>query len=428
MSDKRTEMAKLQHQAAETVHTGAGEVGKFIRWAIAALLIGGSVGTVIGLFRMAVSWAVQSRAQHPALLFAVPLAGLLIVWLYRSCGLSTDPGTDYMLLSVRTNPGVQLRMVPLIAVSTVLTHLCGGSAGRMGAALQMGGSISGALGQWARMDEKDCHIMTMCGMAAGFSALFGTPLTAAVFAMEVISVGEMYYAAFFPCLLSAFCSFLVTGAMGLPADAYQVAAVPALSLVSIGQVALMGAACALAARLFCSGLRFARYAYGRLLPNPYFRILTGGGLLILLTLLAGSQAYNGAGTDVVIRAFAGEARPEAFLLKILFTSVTLGAGYKGGDIAPAFFTGATLGCVLAPVCGLPASFGAGLGLAGVFCGVTNCPLTSILLAYELFGGAGLPLYALCCAVSYMLSGYCSLYGAQKILYSKFRAEYIAGNR
>ena len=270
--------------------------------------------------------------------------------------------------------------------------------------------------------------MTMCGMAAGFSALFGTPLTAAVFAMEVISVGEMYYAAFFPCLLSAFCSFLVTGAMGLPADAYQVAAVPALSLASIGQVALMGAACALAARLFCSGLRFARYAYGRLLPNPYFRILAGGGLLILLTLLAGSQAYNGAGTDVVIRAFAGEARPEAFLLKILFTSVTLGAGYKGGDIAPAFFTGATLGCVLAPVCGLPASFGAGLGLAGVFCGVTNCPLTSILLAYELFGGAGLPLYALCCAVSYMLSGYCSLYGAQKILYSKFRAEYIAGNR
>ena len=148
----------------------------------------------------------------------------------------------------------------------------------------------------------------------------------------------------------------------------------------------------------------------------------------MLTLLAGSQAYNGAGTDVVIRAFAGEARPEAFLLKILFTSVTLGAGYKGGDIAPAFFTGATLGCVLAPVCGLPASFGAGLGLAGVFCGVTNCPLTSILLAYELFGGAGLPLYALCCAVSYMLSGYCSLYGTQKILYSKFRAEYIAGNR
>ena len=132
----------------------------------------------------------------------------------------------------------------------------------------MGGSISGALGHWARMDEKDCHIMTMCGMAAGFSALFGTPLTAAVFAMEVISVGEMYYAAFFPCLLSAFCSFLVTGAMGLPADAYQVAAVPALSLASIGQVALMGVACALAARLFCSGLRFARNAYRRLLPNP----------------------------------------------------------------------------------------------------------------------------------------------------------------
>ena len=419
---------ELQQQAVQTMHTTIEEAGRFLRWAASALVVGTIVGGLIGLFRMAVSWAVQMRAAHPAILFALPLAGAAIVWLYHCCGLDTDPGTDHILRSVRADPGVHLRMAPLVAVSTVLTHLCGGSSGRMGAALQIGGSVSGMLGHWANMDEKDSHIITMCGMAAGFSALFGTPLAAAVFAMEVVSVGEMYYAAFFPCLFSAFSAFLVTGAMGLSADAYQVVSVPDISAVSVLQVVLLGIGCALVARLFCAALRMARRAYGAVFPDTGLRIAAGGVLVILLTLTVGTQEYNGAGTDLVLRAFSGEASPAAFLLKILFTAATLGAGYKGGDIAPAFFTGATFGCAVAPLCGLPASFGAGLGLAGVFCGVTNCPLTSILLAYELFGGAGLPLYALCCAVSYMLSGYSSLYAAQKILYSKFRAEYIDGSR
>ena len=422
MSDKRTEMAKLQHQAAETVHTGAGEVGKFIRWAIAALLVGGSVGTVIGLFRMAVSWAVQSRAQHPALLFAVPLAGLLIVWLYRSCGLSTDPGTDYMLLSVRTNPGVQLRMVPLIAISTVLTHLCGGSAGRMGAALQMGGSISGALGHWARMDEKDCHIMTMCGMAAGFSALFGTPLTATVFALEVISVGVLYYAGLVPCLTAALTGYLVSVLMGVPPTRFTVT-VPGLEVRTMLLVMVLALLCAVVSILFCRGLHGVEHLLKRTLKNPYLRVAAGAAVLIGLTLLTNGD-YNGAGMEVIGRAIAGQADPWAWVWKLLFTAITIGCGFKGGEVVPSFFVGAAFGCVAAGWLGLPAGFGAAMGLVSVFCGAVNCPLASIILSVELFGSGDLLYFAMACSISYLISGYCGLYSSQTILYSKLRAEFI----
>ena len=241
---------------------------------MAALLIGGSVGTVIGLFRMAVSWAVQS-SPGPGIfrrlsVFAVPLAGLLIVWLYRSCGLSTDPGTDYMLLSVRTNPGVQPRMVPLIAVSTVLTHLCGGSAGRIGAALQMGGSISGALGHWARMDrERLPHYDHVRHGGRFFGAVWHAPDGCCLCHGGDQRRGDVPMRAFFPCLLSAFCSFLVTSAMGIfRLMPTRLRRCRLCRWLPSDRLALMGAACALAARLFCSGLRFARYAYGRLLPNP----------------------------------------------------------------------------------------------------------------------------------------------------------------
>ena len=424
MSDKRTEMAKLQHQAAETVHTGAGEVGKFIRWAIAALLIGGSVGTVIGLFRMAVSWAVQSRAQHPALLFAVPLAGLLIVWLYRSCGLSTDPGTDYMLLSVRTNPGVQPRMVPLIAVSTVLTHLCGGSAGREGAALQMGGTIGRHAGSLFNLDDRDLRTATMAGMAAFFSALFGTPLTATVFAIVVISIGVVYHVAFIPCLTASLVAYWISVELGVAPTRFSVAA-PELEKLMLLRVAVLGVGCALVSVLLCRTLHFAEHQMKKRLPNAWLRVLVGGGAVIALTYLCGTRDYNGAGMDLITAAVEqGTARPEAFLLKILFTAVTLSAGFKGGEVVPSFFVGATFGCVAGPLLGIPAGFAAALGLAAVFCGATNCPLASIFLSVELFGDGGLLYFALICGISYMLSGYNGLYSSQTIVYSKLKAQYI----
>lgn len=296
MSDKRTEMAKLKHQAAETVHTGAGEVGKFIRWAIAALLIGGSVGTVIGLFRMAVSWAVQSRTQHPALLFAVPLAGLLIVWLYRSCGLSTDPGTDYMLLSVPDQSGVQPRMVPLIAVSTVLTHLCGGSAGREGAAIQLGGAISGNIGHLMHLDDKDSRTITMCGMAAGFAALFGTPLASSVFAMEVVSVGVMYYAALLPCVLASVIAQRFSIFLGGEATAFSVTGIPdAADALLIVKLLLFGAACAGLAALVCIVFHNVGHLFKHWFPNRCVCIAVGGAVVVVLTLLLGTRRLQRRG-------------------------------------------------------------------------------------------------------------------------------------
>ena len=279
--------------------------------------------------------------------------------------------------------------------------------------------------------------MVMCGMSAAFSALFGTPLTAAMFAMEVTSVGVLYYAAIVPCVLSAIIGLWVAQLCGVPPTAFSLQGVPNLTPATLLQCIGMGVLFALLSILFCRMMHAAPRLYDKYLPNPVARAAAGGALVIALTFLVwlwnpGTYDYNGAGTAVIHAAIGGEARPEAFLLKMLFTTITLGAGFKGGEIVPVFFTGATFGCTAAPLLGLHPSFGAGLGMVCVFCGVTNCPMTSLLLSLELFAGdslgmftgQSLGLFAVCIAVSYMLSGYYGLYSEQKIIYSKLRPEYI----
>ena len=320
-------------------------------------------------------------------------------------------------------------------LSTIITHLVGGSSGREGAILQIGASVSAWLGRLARLDENGLRIITMCGMSAAFSALFGTPLAAAVFAMEVISVGVMYYAAIVPCVVSAVTGLWVARQLHVPGTAFALTGIPATTPLSVVKVVGMGVLFALLSILFCFVMHGAHKLYDRFLPNRLVRVIVGGCIVIGLTYLVwlwnpGTYDYNGAGEAVIHAAIEGHARPEAFLLKILFTAVTLGAGFKGGEIVPVFFTGSVFGCVAAPLLGLPAAFGAGLGLVSLFCGVTNCPLTSILLALELFGGTdgfspqNLALFAVSIAVSYMLSGYYGLYSEQKIMYDKFHPLFI----
>lgn len=394
-----------------------------LKWVLFSVLVGISVGAVGAVFHMAISGATALREKNDWLLYALPLAGLLIVWAYHVTGMRDDKGTEYIIGAVREGRILRIRTAPLIFLGTVLTHLTGGSAGREGAALQLGGSMSNFIGRVVHLNEKDDRIITMCGMAAGFSALFGTPLAAAVMAMEVVSVGVMYYAAIVPCVLSALIAQQVALWIGVGPTAFVVAEVPELGPVVFLQLVGLGILCALVAILFCGIMHLAPKGYERITKNPYLRVLLGGILVVLLSLLLGRD-YNGAGVGVIQNAMDGQARPEAFLLKMIFTALTLAAGFKGGEIVPAFFCGATFGCFYGAILGMPASFAAAAGMVSVFCGVTNCPLTSILLSYELFGGEGLPLYALCCAVSYMLSGYSGLYHAQKIVYSKLRPEYI----
>ena len=394
-----------------------------LKWVLFALLVGLTVGFVGALFHMAIDRATAFRERSGWPLYLMPLAGVVIVWAYHVTGMSDDKGTEYIIGAVREGRILRIRTAPLIFFGTVLTHFTGGSAGREGAALQLGGSMSNFIGRLLRLDEKNDRIITMCGMAAGFSALFGTPLAAAIMAMEVVSVGVMYYSAIVPCVLSALIAQQVALMMGVAPTAFRVEGGPELGPVVLVQLVGLGLLCALVAILFCAVMHVAPKLYGRITANPYLRALLGGVAVLGLSLLLGRE-YGGAGVGVIQSALDGQARPEAFLIKMVLTALTLAAGFKGGEIVPAFFCGATFGCFYGALLGLPASFAAAAGLVSVFCGVTNCPLTSILLAYELFGGEGLPLYALTIAVSYMLSGYSGLYHAQKIVYSKLRPEYV----
>lgn len=396
----------------------------FCKWSAIALVSGGLCGLAGVAFHYAVDWATELRLGYPWLLFFLPAAGLLIVWLYQKAGMGADKGTNMILDSVHQGEKPPLRLAVLIFVSTALTHLCGGSSGREGAALQIGGSLGNALASRLRLSEKGHTMLIMCGMSGLFSALFGTPLTATIFSIEVISVGILHYSALLPCLLSALVAYEISVALGVIPTAFPLLGLPEHSLLNLARVAGLALVCALVSILFCVCMHQAGHWYKRLLKNPYLRVAVGAVLVIGLTLLCGTRDYNGAGMDVVARALAGQGRPEAFLLKILFTALTLGAGFKGGEIVPSFFIGATLGCAVGPLLGLDPAFAAAIGLVAVFCGVVNCPMASLVLSMELFGGSGMLLFALACAVSYLMSGPFSLYSSQKLVYSKLEPTFV----
>lgn len=389
----------------------------FLKWILIAVVVGCTVGVAGGLFHHAIDWCTQLREAHGWILFFMPIAGLVIVGCYHLIGMANDQGTEFVILAAREGRLLRVRTAPLIVISTILTHLTGGSAGREGAALQLGGCLANAFTKPFRLNEQGKQMLTMCGMSAGFSALFGTPLASAVFAMEMESIGLMYYSALLPCVLSALVAEMVASALGVHPTAFALAKVPALSPVTLVQTMVLGVLFALLSMLFCTVMQQGSKLCKRI-ENPYLRIFLGGIAVVTLTLLVGSGDYNGAGMNVIASAIACKAVPLAFLLKMVFTSITLGSGFKGGEIVPSFFVGATFGCVAAPLVGMDAGFGAALGLIALFCGVTNAPVTSTLLGLELFGGQGLPLMALCLAVSYLLSGYSGLYHAQKIILSK----------
>ena len=398
-------------------------VTALLKWLAVGALVGGVGGFVGALFHLGVDCATNVRLAHPWILYLLPLGGVVIALLYRLCRLE-GAGTNAVIESVHFGKKIPTLLVPLIFVSTVITHLCGGSAGREGAALQIGGGIGYRTGKALHLGEKDLPLATLCGMSAVFAALFGTPLTATVFALEVISVGVLYYAGLIPCLMSASVAYLIASLFGVSPTRFTVA-LPPLDVWTVFLVILLAIGCALVSILFVRGMHWVEHMAAKLVKNPYLRAAAGGAAIIGLTLLLGRD-YNGAGMDVIARAVEqGQAAPWAWLLKILFTAITIGCGFKGGEVVPSFFVGATFGCVAAQALGLPAGFGAAIGLIAVFCGAVNCPIASVLLSLELFGGTdGVLYFAFACAISYLLSGYCGLYSSQTILYSKLRAEFI----
>lgn len=399
-------------------------VKSFCKWVLIAGIVGiisGGVGTI---FRVAVEEANILWKQEPRLVYLLPLGGLIIVGLYQLAGMTSAIGTDRVIGSVRAEEKIPVRLGPLIFISTAITHLLGGSAGREGAALQIGGSIGTHVGRFFRLDEKDMSLVVLSGMSGVFSALFGTPLTSVFFALEVISVGVIYYSGLVPCLVSALVAYGITGIFGFGTEIHISLAVPELGIFSVLQVAVLGVCCALLSIFYIFFMDRTDEFFARFLKNPYLRIFTGGLILIGLSLIFPSGDYNGSGMNVIFQALDGESVWWAFLVKILFTAVTIGAGFKGGEIVPTFFIGATMGCFAGGLLGLDPGFAAAVGLVASFCGVVNSPAASILLGIELFGAKGVLFFGIACSISYMLSGYYGLYGSQKIMYSKVKAEYI----
>lgn len=397
----------------------------FGKWSLLALLAGLICGLAGSAFSYGIAFVTGFGKENPWTLFLLPVAGILIVFLYRRCQITEDKGTNLVLSSaLDAAQKVPLRISFLMFVSTILTHLCGGSAGREGAALQIGAGLSSAIGKLFPLEKKDRSLMVMCGMSGLFSALFGTPLTAAIFSVEVISIGILQGAALFPCLLSALTAYGIAQFLKVPAEAYTILDAPKFSLLTGGQVLLLGIVCAFISILFCTVMHKTGHFFKEKIKNPYIRILIGSVLIIILTLLTGNRDYNGAGGQIIEQAIEGHAVPYAFLLKIIFTAVTLSCGFKGGEIVPCFFIGSTLGCTLAPIIGLSPSFGAALGLMGIFCGCVNCPIASIFLGIELFGSQQLLPFSIVCVVSFLLSGRYSLYSAQKIAYSKSKLQFV----
>ena len=372
-------------------HNGR-RLGTVIKWIVFSIVSGVVVGLVGTAFYFAMDWVTATRLAHPWLVLGLPFGGMAIVGLYKLLHDEKDTGTNLVLSAISAGESVPLRMAPLIFATTLLTHLFGGSAGREGAALQLGGSLGNTLGRLFRFDEKDQHVMIMCGMSAAFSALFGTPMAAAIFSMEVVTVGIMHYSALVPCVVSSLVAHAIAISFGAAAELFPIGEIPAFTLQSAAILTLLSAMCAIVSILFCIMLHRSEWLYRKLFKNAYLRAAAGGVVIIILTMLV--------------------------------AALTLGAGYKGGEIVPSFFIGASFGCLFGNIIGFSPAMCAAVGMTSVFCGVTNCPITSLLISFELFGYDGMPYFLLAVAFSYMLSGYTGLYRSQKIVYSKFKTNYI----
>jgi len=402
----------------EKLHHPEDYVKTFLKWGLLGVLMGAIGGVLGAVFHHALHFVTHVRSEHMWLIFLLPLAGLLTVTLYRLFGMQGNRGTNEIIDATLDGHPVSPMVAPSIFLATAITHLFGGSAGREGAALQLGGSTASMLAKLFRLKTEERKVMVMAGMSAVFAGLFGTPLTATLFCMEFESVGTVFSPALLPCFLSAFVASRISGLMGVHAETHMLTEMFNISLANCWQYLILAVLVSLLGITMCWVFHQAEHFAAHHLPNPFVRILVGGAIVTAMTLLVGDHRFNGAGMDMALKAVAGEADWYSFLLKMLFTAVTLSAGFKGGEIVPTFCIGATFGCVLGGLLGLDPGMAAALGLVGLFCCATNSPLASIVLSIEMFGSTNLYLFAFVCVICFVLSGNSGLYASQIIQFSK----------
>ena len=394
----------------------------FVKWTLGSLLMGALGGVVGAGFSHLISYVTDVRVNNEWLLYLLPMGGIVIVFIYRLLNVEHQ-GTNQVFEAVRSEKQVPFTLAPAITLGAGITHLLGGSAGKEGAALQLGGSIATVVGKVFSADEKDRHILTISGMAAVFAAVFGTPLGAAVFSVEVVSVGYISLSALYPSFMSALVAYLVALRLGVHPERFNIDIVPEITVESLGKVVVAAGIAAVVSIVFCLAMKHSHNAFERYIRNPYIRVVVGGAVIIALTFIVGNKDYNGTGMHIIEGIFHGaEISKWAFLLKIVFTAITMGCGFRGGEIVPTLFIGATLGFTIADVMSMPVAFCTAIGMVTLFASVTNCPIATVFLAVELFGAEGLLYYALAIFVAFVLSGYFSLYAGQRIVFSKIKEE------
>ena len=389
-----------------------------LKWALLSVLVG-VIGGVLGAgFHHALQFVTDLRGANQWLIFLLPLGGVAIVAIYRLFRLQGNRGTDEIILSVLENKTVSAMVAPGIFIATTITHLFGGSAGREGAALQLGGSMASLLGKVLRLQEEERAPMVICGMSAVFAGLFGTPLTAGLFVLEFVSVGTIFSPALLPCFLSAIVASKVAHGLGGHVVTAIQAYIIAFNFANTWKIVLIAVLLSLLGITMCHVFHKAEHLAHYGVKSPFLRIAVGGVAIVVLTLLVGDHRFNGAGMEMALDAINGNSRWYFFALKMLFTAITLAAGFKGGEIVPTFCIGATFGCHMGQLLGFDPGFAASLGLVGLFCAVTNSPLASIALSIEMFGVANLYVFVLVCVIAFALSGNSSLYASQVVEFSK----------
>ena len=388
------------------------------KWAFLGVLMGVIGGLLGAVFHHALHFVTHLRLEHTWLVLLLPVGGLLSVTWYRLLKLKRNRGTNEIIDAVLSGEELKPQIAPGIFGAAMLTHLFGGSAGREGAALQLGGSAASWLSKRLGLKRQSRRVLIMAGMSSVFAGLFGTPLTAALFCMEFESVGTIFSPALLPCYIAAFTASSVSGLLGVHAEGHPLEAAAALTIGNIWLYLLLAILIAVLGIVMVRFFHQAEHLAAHHVKNPWVRIFVGGVLIAAMTYMVGDHRFNGAGMDMALAAVQGQADWYSFLVKMLFTAVTLAAGFKGGEIVPTFCIGATFGCVVGGLLGLDAGICGALGLIGLFCCATNSPLASIVLSVEMFGGANVHLFALVCVICFVLSGNTGLYASQVNLFDK----------